>query len=104
MASWIVTRPILALIIVLLLILLASGASGYFVNQRAVAARIQALKDQARENEEKMAKMEQEYLAVVTPIIAEREALKKRLAGAVKPRKPPKDDKELIERFRKLGY
>jgi len=104
LASLIATRPILALIVILTLLLLVSGASGYFINQRAMAEKIQALKDQARDYEGKMERMEKEYLAVVTPIIAEREALKKRLAGAVKPRKPPKDDKEMIERFGKLGY
>jgi len=65
---------------------------------------VQQLKDQAKEYEKKMEVMEQEYLAVVTPIIAEREALKKKLAVVVKPRNPPKDDKEMLERFVKLGY
>src|SRR4030042_6350257 len=104
LAGWIVTRPILALTVIMVLLLVVSGASGYLANQRAVAAKIQALKDQAKDYEEKMEKMEEEYLAVVTPIIAEREELKKRLTGAAKPRKPPKDDKDMIERFRKLGY
>jgi hypothetical protein len=94
----------LALTAILVLLLMLSGASGYLVHQKAEAAKIQALKDQAKEYEVKMEKMEAEYLVVVTPIIAEREALKKRLAGVVKPRKPPKNDKELIERFGKLGY
>jgi hypothetical protein len=62
------------------------------------------LKNQGREYEEKIEVMEQEYLAVVTPITAERGALKKRLAVAVKPGKPPKDDKEMLERFVKIGY
>ena len=104
LVSLIVSRPILALTLILLLVLMVSGASGYLVHQRAVAARIQALKDQAKDYEEKMEKLEKEYLAVVTPIVIERDALKKRLAGAVKSRRPPKDDKEMIERFGKLGY
>jgi len=106
-SSWvtaIATRPMLALIIVLLLVLLASGVSGYFVSQSATKARIQALKDQAKEYEETMALREQEYQKKLGPIIAQRNALKKRIEAGKIPAKPPKDEKELIERFGKLGY
>jgi len=105
-SSWvtaIATRPMLALIIVLLVVLLAIAATGYVVRQRTVASMIQQLKDQAASYEKTIQEREVRYLRQVGPLIAERDALKKRL-GKIKPLPAPANDKELIARFKTLGY
>jgi|SRR3990172_530733 len=100
---WIASKPIFALIFLLVLILSTNAISGWYIHRKMNSEMVHQLKKQAEEYEKKSKEKEQEFQKIINPLIEERDALKKRLIKIV-PAKPPANETELIKRFKALGY
>lgn len=107
LGSWIVSKPWVALSILLILILLATGISAKIVRDRTLLEaekiiRMEKAALEAREEENQL-----KYKRDIQPILRERNQLRKRLAdlrGEREAVKPPESENELVSRFRALGY
>lgn len=107
MASWIATRPMFALIILIILLVLASGISAKIVRDKMLKEKEIEIRMEKKALEEREREYRQQHEAALRAVKLERDRLKARLGDLEKRREeiePPKDVNELISRFRALGY
>jgi Na+-transporting methylmalonyl-CoA/oxaloacetate decarboxylase gamma subunit len=107
LASWIVSKPLIALLLILILILASAGISATVVRNRTLLEAEKLIKQEKKALEQREKQYKLEFDHKLQPIIRERNRLKRNLValqGERKSIKAPESEDELVARFRALGY